>query len=871
VASVSTGRIHRLDAATGAELGNFLIPVQNSNNVGLDILAAGITLHDTVSDTDVPVPASSLIVFNGAPNPDRIVAMNPTTGAVLATLNAGNFDIVGGAVTATGRVFVLDPNANRVREINPLTGAEIVANGFAAPFDIGFGDIAVHPTTGNLWLGSSSSTNLAEMTPAGAPVRQVDVSGQGIATGETSGLAFKSVSGGSSELLVSSTRGVVYIVPDPLVNMPTTLKGRPGTRVTVPVLIDNAFGLEALDLQIAYDTAILDVLPGGVRLGSVTGDGLLVANVNGAAGLIRVGVAMAQPRGEGGGTLLEIDFQIHPTAAPGGTQLDLRLVSLNEDGLILTQIPIVGPDPTDGLLTVFQLGEIRGVKFEDLDGDGMRDLEDSALAGWTIFLDADESGTLDPGEVNTLTDAAGAYVFPDLIPGHYLVAEQLQPGWVRTLPTDPTALGYSVDITIHGDTVTRDFGNFKLGEIHGVKFRDVDGDGVRDLGEPGLAGWIIYLDQNRNGQRDGTERFATTAATGAYAFMDLGPGTYVVAEELQAGWTQTAPAGGIYEVLLTSGLVVTDRDFGNREIREIHGTTRADTITLKEVGGQLVVTINGHTEIFRLPDLVEVFGLGGDDRITLKGLTIEAHVDAGKGDDRVDASDVTAPVTLLGGSGDDRLKGGSGNDHLDGGAGDDRLDGGAGDDTLIGGSGDDELDGGTGNDLLLGGPGDDELEGGGGDDILVGGPEDDELDGGTGNDLLLGGPGDDELEGGGGDDILVGGPGHDELDGGRGNDLLLGGPGDDELEGGKGDDQVGRPGHRDLEGGSGHDHLIDWSRPCKGWIAGDRRPNGASPLLRRFLLDLGEDPNADNQIMLPASVDPQPSGGPGARRNGRVF
>lgn len=40
------------------------------------------------------------------------------------------------------------------------------------------------------------------------------------------------------------------------------------------------------------------------------------------------------------------------------------------------------------------------------------------------------------------------------------------------------------------------------GEIRGTKWHDVDGDGVRDAGEPGLPGWTVYLDENNNGRLD---------------------------------------------------------------------------------------------------------------------------------------------------------------------------------------------------------------------------------------------------------------------------------------------------------------------------------------------------------------------------------
>ncbi|MBI2875792.1 MAG: right-handed parallel beta-helix repeat-containing protein, partial [Candidatus Tectomicrobia bacterium] len=132
-------------------------------------------------------------------------------------------------------------------------------------------------------------------------------------------------------------------------------------------------------------------------------------------------------------------------------------------------------------------------------------------------------------------------------------------------PVTGASLGSHTVSLGSGETVAGiDFGNFELGEISGVKFHDLDNNGLRGEGEPGLAGWTIYLDGNGNGTLDQGESSTTTDETGAYAFTDLGPGTYRVAEVMQEGWTQTAPAGGTHEVMLTSGLVAAGKEFGNR-------------------------------------------------------------------------------------------------------------------------------------------------------------------------------------------------------------------------------------------------------------------------------------------------------------------
>lgn len=71
-----------------------------------------------------------------------------------------------------------------------------------------------------------------------------------------------------------------------------------------------------------------------------------------------------------------------------------------------------------------------------------------------------------------------------------------------------------------------------MATIKGFKWHDLDQDGVWDAGEPGRAGWGIYLDLNGDNVFDPlTEPFAVTATDGSYVFADLAPGTYFIRED----------------------------------------------------------------------------------------------------------------------------------------------------------------------------------------------------------------------------------------------------------------------------------------------------------------------------------------------------
>lgn len=99
------------------------------------------------------------------------------------------------------------------------------------------------------------------------------------------------------------------------------------------------------------------------------------------------------------------------------------------------------------------------------------------------------------------------------------------------------------------------------GSISGMKFNDLDGNGIKDMGEIGLAKWTITL----TNQTGGTIT-TMTDASGNYSFTNLSDGNYTVGEVLKLGWMQTAPPTGTYSVTITSGTVIADLDFGNKRL-----------------------------------------------------------------------------------------------------------------------------------------------------------------------------------------------------------------------------------------------------------------------------------------------------------------
>jgi hypothetical protein len=201
-----------------------------------------------------------------------------------------------------------------------------------------------------------------------------------------------------------------------------------------------------------------------------------------------------------------------------------------------------------------------GYKWHDLDADGVWDVGEPGLEGWTIYVDLNDNNTWNVGEPYAETDATGYYKISDITAGTYKVREVLQPGWTCSYP----AGGYYEETFVGGmDYTGNNFGNWTTATKSGMKFHDLDADGVKDAGEPGLAGWTIYVDYDNDGVLDAGEPSAVTAADGTYTITGIVPGTWRVKEVAQAGWTQSYPASGYHEETFTSGAALTNNNFGN--------------------------------------------------------------------------------------------------------------------------------------------------------------------------------------------------------------------------------------------------------------------------------------------------------------------
>jgi hypothetical protein len=215
----------------------------------------------------------------------------------------------------------------------------------------------------------------------------------------------------------------------------------------------------------------------------------------------------------------------------------------------------------------YQVIDISGQVYNDLNGNGSKQAGETGLQGWTVFLDTNANGKLDPGEPSTTSDNSGNFDLKVAISGSVRLAEVVQSGFVQT--TQQSLINLQ-----SGLVFSEDIGNFQTVSITGQVFVDTDATGINTGSKPGRNGVQIslYSDVNKNGIFDANVDTLVATSTSAqsgnqngfYSFTAVAPGAYLVLETAIAGSGQTAPtAPGYYAFTALSGTNITGKDFGN--------------------------------------------------------------------------------------------------------------------------------------------------------------------------------------------------------------------------------------------------------------------------------------------------------------------
>ena len=200
---------------------------------------------------------------------------------------------------------------------------------------------------------------------------------------------------------------------------------------------------------------------------------------------------------------------------------------------------------------------ITGIVYNDRNRNARQDTGDEGLANWTVFADINGNNVQDAGDTSTSTLANGTYTL-SVPAGTFNIRAVPQSNWVVTAPASGVARVSGGGIANFGFNVPSDLAT-------GFKWLDINGDGIRDASEPGLAGVYIYLDLDGDQRPDLGEPASITKTDGSYSLTPPSRGTYAIREVVESGYIQTYPSSGQHVVTFDGTNPLRGYDFGNNE------------------------------------------------------------------------------------------------------------------------------------------------------------------------------------------------------------------------------------------------------------------------------------------------------------------
>lgn len=156
-----------------------------------------------------------------------------------------------------------------------------------------------------------------------------------------------------------------------------------------------------------------------------------------------------------------VTFQPAESLAAGSSSSFTILFDPRAIGVRTAAVRIVSDDGDEGEYVFLIQGEgvassdpssIQGRVWNDPNGDGLHQPEETGLPQVTMYLDSNGNGRLDEGESSTTTDLEGRYTFSGLGPGVYVVSQVFANDWKQTSPGP--AAGFVRSVTLDGDAIT---------------------------------------------------------------------------------------------------------------------------------------------------------------------------------------------------------------------------------------------------------------------------------------------------------------------------------------------------------------------------------------------------------------------------------
>lgn len=226
---------------------------------------------------------------------------------------------------------------------------------------------------------------------------------------------------------------------------------------------------------------------------------------------------------------------------------------------------------------------ISGAVYNDVNRNAARGASEAGLAGITVFSDLDGDGVLDSNEPSAITGSNGAYSI--LVgPGQQTIRVVPSSGFAATTP-----IAVPVNVAIGGGASVS-YGLARVNsDVTGFKWNDINGNGLREADEPGIAGVFVYLDLDGDDRLDLFEPQARTAEDGSYSINFPSAGTYTIREVVAPGFVQTFPASGEHIVVYNGTVLGDNYNFGNRSVQDFGDAPNTGLFSFPTTGSNAAV------------------------------------------------------------------------------------------------------------------------------------------------------------------------------------------------------------------------------------------------------------------------------------------
>jgi hypothetical protein len=246
--------------------------------------------------------------------------------------------------------------------------------------------------------------------------------------------------------------------------------------------------------------------------------------------------------------ITDANGQFHFTGVANGTH-KITIANATTTPASRTFTVSNGADVSGLGFAVTPTGTLTGIAYNDANGNGVQDANETGLSGVTVKLDIYGNSSI---ERSVVTGSDGKYTFTNIPDGTHNVTAT-RTGYSNTTPTNigttyvtgsmllPPVPAVTTTVRTPGDPVPvnvplvpTSFGLAQSAIVSGFVYGDTNKNGSPDAGEPELQNVTVRLDTNSDGTFDMT---TTTDSYGRYAFSGVPNGTHSIAITLPGGYT----------------------------------------------------------------------------------------------------------------------------------------------------------------------------------------------------------------------------------------------------------------------------------------------------------------------------------------------